>query len=377
MKSSQSLKQEYLKNLRRELDGKALYESLSQSEKNPKLALIYKKISEAENRHAQLWISKLQASGVAIPKLRPSWRTRALIWLSKHFGVGFVLPSVQSLEQADRRSYSAQVKDSPEAADMTSEEGSHSRLLSQITGMSTGVEGGILAKFEGRHRSVGGNALRAAVLGANDGLVSNLSLVMGVAGATASSATILIGGIAGLVAGALSMALGEWLSVKSSRELYEHEITAEKAEIVSSPEEEANELSLIYQAKGLDEKSANNLANQIISNQEKALETLSREELGIEPQTLGGSALEAAVTSFLLFTGGAIIPVIPFLLISGFPAVVASLAFSAIMLFVIGAAVTIFTGRSVIYSGGRQVLFGLAAAAVTFGVGHLFGTLIR
>lgn len=173
------------------------------------------------------------------------------------------------------------------------------------------------------------------------------------------------------------MALGEWLSVKSSRELYEHEITAEKAEIVSSPDEEANELSLIYQAKGLDEKSANNLANQIISNQEKALETLSREELGIEPQTLGGSALEAAVTSFLLFTGGAIIPVIPFLLISGFPAVVASLAFSAIMLFVIGAAVTMFTGRSVIYSGGRQVLFGLAAAALTFAVGHLFGTLIR
>ena len=228
-------------------------------------------------------------------------------------------------------------------------------------------------QLEGRHRSTGGNALRAAVLGANDGLVSNLSLVMGVAGATLAGNSVLIAGVAGLLAGAISMALGEWLSVQSSRELYTHQIETEKEEIATAPEEEAEELALIYEARGLSPETARALAAQIISRPESAIDTLAREELGIDPSELGGSAWEAAITSFVLFAMGAIIPVAPFIFTSGMPAVYISIALSALGLFGLGAAITLFTGRTVLYSGFRMVVFGLIAAAVTFGIGRLIG----
>ncbi|MGA7615680.1 MAG: VIT1/CCC1 transporter family protein, partial [Thermoanaerobaculia bacterium] len=214
---------------------------------------------------------------------------------------------------------------------------------------------------------------RAAVLGANDGLVSNLSLVMGVAGAAMAARSILITGLAGLLAGAGSMALGEWLSVKSSRELYEHQIATEEAELIAAPEEEKEELALIYQSRGLDEARALDLAEQMMSNHETALDTLAREELGINPEELGGSAWEAAITSFFLFAVGAIIPVIPYFFTSGMDAVAWSVGFSTIGLFAIGSAITLFTGRPVILSGGRQVVFGLTAAALVYGIGRLVG----
>jgi VIT1/CCC1 family predicted Fe2+/Mn2+ transporter len=167
--------------------------------------------------------------------------------------------------------------------------------------------------------------------------------------------------------------LGEWISVQSSRELYEKQIRIEKEEIASSPEEEVEELALIYQARGLEEAPARELAKQIMSNRETALETLSREELGIDPEELGGSAWEAAITSFVLFAVGAIIPVFPYMFTSGMTAVGLSALFSAAGLFVIGAAITLFTGRPVWQAGLRQVVFGLAAAAVTFLIGKLIG----
>ncbi|HTP07457.1 MAG TPA: VIT1/CCC1 transporter family protein, partial [Anaerolineae bacterium] len=178
---------------------------------------------------------------------------------------------------------------------------------------------------------------------------------------------------AGMLAGSFSMALGEWISVQSSRELYQKQIRTEKEEIASNPEEEIQELSLIYQARGLDEATAAQLAQQIMSNEETALDTLSRDELGIDPEDLGGSAWEAAIASFFLFALGAIIPVFPFLFLSGTPAIVASLACSAVGLFLIGTIITLFTGRSVLYSGTRQVLFGLGAAAITFLIGKVLG----
>jgi VIT1/CCC1 family predicted Fe2+/Mn2+ transporter len=230
--------------------------------------------------------------------------------------------------------------------------------------------------MEGRHRGGGGNALRAAVLGANDGLVSILSLVMGVAGATMSGKDVLIAGVAGLLAGAGSMALGEWLSVQSSRELYEKQIRIEAAEIAANPEEEQEELSLIYQAKGLSEARARELASHMMADKDSILDTLSREELGIDPEALGGSAYEAAFTSFFLFAIGAIFPLFPFIFWVGTTAIYISLAVSAVGLFLIGAAITLMTGRSVWYSGTRQVLVGMAAAALTYGVGRLIGVSI-
>jgi VIT1/CCC1 family predicted Fe2+/Mn2+ transporter len=227
--------------------------------------------------------------------------------------------------------------------------------------------------MEWRHRATSGNALRAAVLGANDGLLSNFSLVMGVAGAELAGSVVLITGLAGLLAGAGSMALGEWISVQSSRELYQRQIAIEERELAEIPDEEAEELALIYTAKGLAPDQARALAARIIADKAGALDTLAREELGIDPEELGGSAWEAAITSFVLFAIGAIIPVAPFLFLSGLTAVLVSVGHSAVGLFLIGAAITLLTGRSVLYSGMRQVIIGLAAAALTYLVGRLIG----
>lgn len=231
----------------------------------------------------------------------------------------------------------------------------------------------MLARLEGRHRATSGIALRAAVLGANDGLVSNLSLVMGVAGAALDATAILITGLAGLLAGAGSMAMGEWLSVQSSRELYQRQIEIEAAELVEVPDDEQQELALIYEAKGLSREHANELAGRLVADQATALDTLSREELGIDPEELGGLAWEAAATSFVLFALGAIVPVLPFFALRGLPAVGVSLLLSALALFGVGAAITLLTGRSVLYSGARQVGIGLAAAILTYGIGTLIG----
>ncbi len=232
-----------------------------------------------------------------------------------------------------------------------------------------------MAQLEGRHRS-GGNALRAAVLGANDGLVSNLSLIAGVAGAALSSHAVLVTGVAGLIAGACSMAMGEWLSVNSARELAQSQIDVEAEELRTFPEEEKEELSLIYQAKGLTEHQANLLAERIIGDKGAALDTLAREELGIDPKELGGSAWVAAATSFLLFAGGAAMPILPFAVLSGNQAVWAGAALSGAVMFLIGAGTTLFTGRGMLFSGLRQLVIGLGAAGVTYGIGKLIGVAI-
>ncbi len=185
--------------------------------------------------------------------------------------------------------------------------------------------------------------------------------------------TILITGIAGLLAGAGSMALGEWISVQSSRELYARQIAIEAAELEQIPEEEREELALIYRAKGLDEGAAGRLADDMLADRSQALNTLAREELGIDPDQLGGSPWTAAITSFGLFAVGAIIPVVPFLFTSGDTAIAISIAVSAAALFALGAATTLMTGRSVAFSGTRQLVIGLAAAAITFGIGSAVG----
>ena len=326
-----------------------------------------------EDAHATFWRKRLETMGRRLPTLRPGFRTRALGWLARRFGPGFVLPAINTLEHIDSGSYDKQ----PEAVagGLPQAERSHARILGALAG-SRGIGGETLARIEGRHRGFGGNALRAAVLGANDGLVSNLSLVMGVAGAALAPRTILITGIAGLLAGACSMALGEWLSVNSSRESYQRQIDQEAMELAEVPAEEKEELVLIYQAKGLSEAQARSLADRLMADKDTALDTLVREELGIDPTQLGGSAWVAATTSFLLFAFGAIFPVIPFAVTSGAAAAIASVALSGLALFAIGVATSLFTGRGAIFSGLRQLVVGLLAAAVTYGIGRLIGVSI-
>lgn len=361
----------YLANLQAEIDGAALYRALADIEAGSELATVYTRMAEAEERHANIWRAKLlDAKGTDLPG-QPGWRTQTLIALARRFGPGFILPTVTQREQADSERY----RDQPEAreARMAADERSHARLFQAIGEQTAGLPGEAIARLEGRHRSGGGNALRAAVLGANDGLVSNASLVMGVAGAELAGRSILITGLAGLLAGSLSMALGEWLSVQSARELYERQIGIEREELLAAPEEEAEELALIYQAKGLPVNQARELGRRLAQDPQAALDTLAREELGVDPAELGGSAWEAAITSFLLFSAGAIIPVLPYFFTEGTTAVILSVTLSVIGLFIIGAAITIITGRSALLSGLRQVLFGVVAAAITFGVGRLFG----
>ena len=354
-----------------ERDSAFLYDALADAERDARLAEVYRRLAATERRHADHWIAKLSEQHVTVPPHRPGWRTRVLRSMARRFGAATVVSIIASQETADAQRYAGIADGAP---GMDSDERGHARALRTIVG---GAEGSQIARLEGRHRGATGNALRAAVLGANDGLLSNLSLIMGVAGASLAPREIIITGLAGLVAGAGSMALGEWLSVQSSRELFEKQIDIEQKELRANPEEELEELALIYEAKGLEASRAREVAKNLMATEASALDTLAREELGIDPQSLGGSALQAAAASFFLFAVGASIPLLPFFLLGGQIAVATSLVASGAGLFGIGAAITILTGRSVWFSGTRQVLVGLAAAALTYVLGRLVGVAMR
>jgi VIT1/CCC1 family predicted Fe2+/Mn2+ transporter len=365
----------YRANRQAEIDSAALYRALSKVESDTRLAGVFARMAEKETAHAAFWERLITESGRLEPTPRPTWRTRTLIALAKRFGARVVLPTILEHERSDSSNYVDQAES--RGSSLPADERSHERLLGAMAATSSsGIEGTMIARLEGRHRTVGGNALRAAVLGANDGLVSNLSLVMGVAGAAASDRALLVTGLAGLLAGAGSMAMGEWLSVQSARELHQRQIDIETAELAAAPAEEAQELALIYQAKGLSEEQARSLAERLMAKPETARETLVREELGIDPADLGGSAWQAAGTSAILFSLGAIVPVFPFFFLSASGAVITSLACSAAALFLIGAGITLLTGRSVWYSGARQLAFGIVAAGLTYSVGRLLGAQI-
>ena len=358
-----------LKSIQTEIDASYLYQILSEHEEDVNVKEVFKQMSEIEHGHAIAFMKSKQLDMSLLPT--PSGRAKMLHQIGKLFGYDYILGILLDTEKSISSSVigSRQKLNSPSSLSDTA----HVTILKNILDYNPNISGSNLARFEKRHRSVGGNALRAAVLGGNDGLVSNFSLVMGIAGATSGQEGVLLAGMAGLLAGALSMALGEWISVKSSQELYENQMQLEMDELEHNPEGEEKELALIYQSKGIPQEQAKQMAKDIISNKDHAHEILIKEELGINPEDLKGSAMEAAITSFILFGIGAIIPVIPFFFIHGMKAVIASTVLSGIGLFLIGAAITLFTGKSVWYSGFRQVIFGLAAAAITFGIGKLIG----
>jgi VIT1/CCC1 family predicted Fe2+/Mn2+ transporter len=360
----------YRANLQGEVDSAAVYGALAAAEADPHLAEVYRKLAAAENAHAQFWRGHLDRDGAKALGVVPSVRARAMAWIARRLGPSFVLPSIAAAEARDVGAYDGQSE--AVAGRLPTAERSHARVIEAAASASGGLSGRSIATLEGRH-SGGGNSLRAAVLGANDGLVSNLSLVMGVAGAAMSAHTILLTGVAGLVAGSCSMAMGEWLSVTSARELNQRQIATEAAELEQAPEEEKEELVLIYRAKGVPEAQARELADLLLADKDTALGTLAREELGIDPDSLGGSAWAAGTASFCLFALGAIFPVAPYLVLSGWPAVFASLASSGVVLAGIGAGTALFTGRGFAFSASRQVLVGYAAAAVTFAIGRLVG----
>jgi VIT1/CCC1 family predicted Fe2+/Mn2+ transporter len=233
-----------------------------------------------------------------------------------------------------------------------------------------------LAEVGARHRSALGGSLRAGVFGVNDGLVSNVSLVLGVAGAGAGGRYVLTAGVAGLLAGALSMAAGEYVSVRSQREMYEYQIALEREELAEYPQEEAEELALIYQARGVELGQARALSHALLARPEQALDVLSREELGLNPDDLG-SPWQAATASFIAFAAGAVIPLIPFLLgLSALRATLAAALITLVALFTVGLGLSLFTGRHAVRGALRMVLIGGAAGSVSFLVGRALGVAI-
>ena len=360
------------KSVQTEIDACYLYRRLAENETDEAIANIFRKMGDIEFGHAKAFALKEKMSVENL--IQPSWRAKTLNLIGKVFGYDYVLGSLMDTE----KSLSNAILKTKEKNKMeiTGAETNHVQILWSIIDNDKNISGAQHAKFEKKHRTVGGNAIRAAVLGGNDGLLSVFSLVMGVAGATGGNHAVLLAGIAGLLAGALSMALGEWISVKSSQELYENQMAVEMEELETNPEGEQQELALIYMAKGIPEEQAQTMAADIMKDKTHAHKVLVKEELGINPEELEGSAIEAALYSFFLFTLGGLIPLAPFIFLSGDKAVIFSVVTSTFGLFAIGAAITLFTGKNVWYSGFRMVLFGLIAAAITFGIGNLVGVAI-
>ena len=352
-----------------ERDAAALYTRLADAETGEREE-IFRELASIELKHAAHWEGKLRDAGARVPAPGgPSLRTRLLGQAANRLSVGTVLPLIERAERADAGMYEADPDAGP---GMAADERGHARTLARLIDGGRPDPRAQVRRREPWHRGDRSGALRAGVFGVSDGLVSNTALVMGFAGSGASRTVILLAGVAGLLAGSFSMAAGEYVSMSSQREMYQREISLEQAELDEKPDEEHAELVLIYRAKGLSRPDAENLADKIMSDRSVALDTLAREELGLDPDELG-SPWVAAVSSLLSFAIGAFVVVAPYLAGSGTAALVTAIVLALAAMFGVGALIGALNGRSVIKMGLRQMLVGALAGAVTFGVGHLIG----
>jgi VIT1/CCC1 family predicted Fe2+/Mn2+ transporter len=375
-----------LDNLKLERDAITLYDGLARIEKDPRRADAFRTIAGNERRHAAIWADKLRELGATVPDAGPPrMRIRTILLFARVFGTHAVRDMVQALEGDEEQIYNAQA--APEVEKIAADEREHAEIWKRLNGPAAapGSAGAAarpdtspsdIGAREKWHRAGQSGTLRATIFGASDGLVSNLALVMGVAGASSGEGSfVLLAGIAGLLAGAFSMAAGEYISMQSQRELFERQIALERAELEAMPMEEQAELAMLYRAKGLTEEEANTIAARMFADPQHALDTLVREELGLDPDELG-SPWGAAGGSFVAFAIGAVIPVVPYLLGSSSNAFIAAIALSVAALFAVGAGVSLLTGRSMLFSGGRQVVIGAAAAIVTYVVGLAIGVAV-
>lgn len=360
-----------LANLKLERDAIVLYDELAKIEKDPNRAAAFSKIAANERRHADISATRLEQAGTTVPPFDgPRPRVRVIILIARLFGTHRVAEMVRALEGDEEEAYAEQL--TPETAAIAADEREHAAIWARLAAEDGRARRRPIGE-EAWHRGGQSGTLRAAVFGVNDGLVSNLSLVMGFAGASSDNNLIVLAGVAGLLAGAFSMAAGEYISMQSQRELFERQISIEREELRVMPDIEEQELVEIFRAKGLSDADARKIAASLMKDPQKALDTKVREELGLDPDELG-SPWGAATSSFVAFAIGAIVPLLPFLLTSGPQALIAALVLSFAALFLVGAAVSLVTGRGLIFSGLRQVLIGAAAAAVTYAVGTIIGT---
>ena len=355
------------RNWRDERDSAELYAALAIIERNPRLSRVFGKLAESEREHSAYWEEQLRCRGLEVPAFRPSLRTRMMIRLARQLGVSFVLPRITTRELSDQHRYSSQADAT--AAGLPHEERGHAAVMRRITSYGHSADEGA----ETSSSASLANNLRAAVLGANDGLASNFCLLMGVAGGGATSSTILLTGVAGLTAGACAMALGEWLSVTNSLEMTRSQMDEDVRELHGSKAWKATELALMFEAQGLMEGEAKQAAERVIAQDANAINTLIQEERLMASAPLANKPTSAAAYSFALFALGAFVPVAPFFVSSSVAAIFASIALSLLALLALGVLTSFFNGRSPLFSGLRQVAIGAAAAAVTYGVGRLFG----
>jgi vacuolar iron transporter family protein len=337
-----------------------LYRIIAEVETSPRQRNLFARLASEAEGQAAFWAKQVQASnGTAPLTYVPSARVRVVARLVRGFGVRRMRSILAAMKVRGMSVYGA--------------DGSvRSAAAQQGHPMPTS-----LADVGRRHHAArdGGTSLRAAVFGVNDGLVSNASLILGIAGATQNNSVIALSGVAGMLAGAFSMAAGEYVSVRSQREMFEKQIAAERAELANYPAEEAAELALIYQARGVSKEDSRRIANQLISDPKHALDTLAREELGLNPEELG-SPWRAAGSSLVSFATGAFIPLIPFLAMQGTRALWVSIALAAASLFTVGAVMSLFTGRSAIWGGLRMLMIGCAAGGATFLIGRWLGVAV-
>lgn len=325
-----------------------LYRQVVEAESDVTKRTMFAALADAAESQANVWAREIERRGVEVPAFAPTLRAHLVSVLLRVLGPRRIVPVLAAMKV---------------------------RGISVYTGISLRHGHAMPLSVEevgGRHRGISGGNLRAAVFGVNDGLVSNTSLIMGVAGAAPEPGIVLLSGIAGLLAGAFSMAAGEYISMRSQREMYEYQIGLEREELAEYPEEEAEELALIYAARGMDLKEARRMTAQLIQTPDHALDVLAREELGLNPEDLG-SPWGAAMSSFLAFAGGAIIPLIPFLFIQGAATVPAAAALAAASLFAVGAVLSLFTGRNAWWGGARMTLIGATAGLLTFLIGRWVG----
>ena len=305
---------------------------------------------------------------------------RQIAILARLFGTRAVSDMVKALEGFEEEVYGAHA-DVPEVHEIAKDEAKHAEIWRDLDAAhkTKGADAhrAAVAETQARepwHRSGGGGTLRASIFGVSDGLVSNAALVFGIAGATTSDqgSFVVLAGVAGLLAGAFSMAAGEYVSMRSQTEVLERQIELERAELEAMPEEEEKEIAGIYRGRGFSDAEATAIARQLMADPKVALETLVREELGLDPEELG-SPWGASIGSFLAFAAGAFVPLLPFILFAGGAALTVSILLTGLALFGVGAAVSLLTGRSALYSGARQLGIGAAAAAITYLVGSLIG----